>query len=170
MIQPAYCRTMARYNEWMNAKLYARAAALSEEDLRADLGAFFGSIFATFNHLLWADQVWMSRFTERPRPSAGIRERMYDDFDALQSAREATDREIRDWADGISTEWLAGTVSWRSGQDGGRRSHPAWLLVVHLFNHQTHHRGQITAMLTRLGHDPGDTDLPWMPESSEGTA
>jgi len=170
MIEPGYCRTMARYNEWMNAGLYELAACLPEEDLRADLGAHFGSIFATFNHLLWADQLWMSRFTGRPRPGVGIRERLYDDFDALRAAREAMDEEIRAWADGVTREWLAGTVSWRSGQDGGTRSRPAWLLVAHLFNHQTHHRGQITAMFTRLGHDPGVTDLPWMPGAGETTA
>ncbi len=163
MVEPEYCSTMARYNQWMNARLYASAALLSEDELRGDLGAFFGSIFATFNHLLWADQLWMSRFTARPRPAVGIGECMHDDFDALQSAREAMDREIREWADGVSRDWLADTISWRSGQDGGTRSRRAWLLAVHFFNHQTHHRGQITALLTRLGHDPGVTDLPWMP-------
>jgi len=163
MIEPDYCRAMARYNEWMNAGLYDLAATLPEGELRADGGAFFGSIFATLNHLLWADQLWLSRFTGRARPGVGIRERLYDDFDALRSARAAMDSEIRAWADGVTRAWLAGTVSWTSGQDGGLRSRPAWLLAVHLFNHQTHHRGQITALFTRLGYDPGVTDLPWMP-------
>jgi uncharacterized damage-inducible protein DinB len=167
MIEPSHCRVMAVYNAEMNERLYEVAASMPDGDRRADLGAFFDSIFATFNHLLWADQVWMSRFTSRARPGVGIRERMYDDFDALRRARQAMDEEIRTWADGVSRDWLAATVSWRSGQDGTTRSRPAWLLAVHLFNHQTHHRGQITAMMSRLGYDYGVTDVPWMPGVEE---
>ncbi len=163
MIEPDYCRVMARYNAWMNEGLYALAEGMTADELRSDLGAFFGSILATLNHLLWADQVWMSRFTGRERPSVGIRERMYDDFGALRDARRAMDEEIRTWADAVTRAWLAETISWRSGQDGGTRSRPAWLLAVHLFNHQTHHRGQITAMMSGLGYDYGVTDVPWMP-------
>lgn len=163
MIDRDYCLTMARYNQWMNERVYALCAEIPDADRRRDLGAFFDSIHGTLNHLLWADRVWLSRFTGRPRPAAGLREPLYEGFDDLHAARVDTDAEILAWAGGIDADWLAGTLSWTSGVDGTPRARPAWVLVTHLFNHQTHHRGQLTTLLTQLGHDPGVTDLPWMP-------
>ena len=168
MLDDAYCRTMAAYNRWMNERLYDLCGSLPDADRRRDLGAFFGSIHATLDHVLWADRVWLSRFTGEPRPAGALGEVQYPGFDALRAARGQVDAEIERWAAGVTDAWLRGSVSWTSGADGRTRSRPAWVLAAHLFNHQTHHRGQVTALLTRLGHDPGVTDLPWMPGLEAG--
>jgi uncharacterized damage-inducible protein DinB len=163
VIDRDYCLTMARYNRWMNERIYAACADIPDSERRRDLGAFFGSVHGTLNHLLWGDGVWMSRFTGRPRPAGGPSDQQHADFDALWAARRALDGEIEAWAAAVGDAWLAGELSWTSGIDGGTRSRPAWVLAVHLFNHQIHHRGQVTALMMQLGVDPGVTDLPWMP-------
>lgn len=163
MIDRAYCTTMAHYNHWMNERLYDVCAGLTDADRRRDLGAFFGSVHGTLDHLLWADQVWLGRFTGRPRPAAGPGEILHEAFDDLRRVRADVDAEILAWAEAVDPGWLAATLSWTSGADGATRTRPAWALVVHLFNHQAHHRGQLTTLLTQLGCDYGITDLPWMP-------
>ena len=72
------------------------------------------------------------------------------------------DQDILDWTAGLTEAWLAQPLSWTSGVDGQTRTRPGWLLACHLFNHQTHHRGQLTTLLSQMGHDVGATDLPWM--------
>ncbi|MDZ7748765.1 MAG: DinB family protein [Halofilum sp. (in: g-proteobacteria)] len=170
MIDRAYCTTMARYDRSMNERLYALCAGLPDGERRRDLGAFFGSVHATLEHLLWADQVWLSRFTGRPRPAAGLGERLHEDFADLRAVRAQVDAEIEAWAGRVDADWLASTLTWTSGADGATRARPAWVLVVHLFNHQAHHRGQLTTLLTQLGHDYGVTDLPWMPGLADDPA
>lgn len=163
MIDREYCSMLARYNRWMNERLYALCAELDDAERRRDLGAFFRSVHGTLNHLLWADLMWLSRFTGRPRPTTRIDEPVHEDFEALCRERVAVDREISEWAGTIDEAWLAAPFTWVSGADRSERTQPAWLLVVHFFQHQTHHRGQLTTLLMQLGRDPGVTDLPWMP-------
>jgi uncharacterized damage-inducible protein DinB len=140
MITPAYVRTMAAYNTEMNRRLYAAAARIPDAERRADRGAFWRSIHGTLVHLLWGDQVWMARFDGWPRPSVRIKESagMIDDFDTLAAERVKADERIA------------------SGREMKRQR---GFLVAHLFNHQTHHRGQAHAMITACGQPTGDTDL-----------
>lgn len=161
MISTDYVRLMARYNTWQNGSLYGAADTLSDADRRADRGAFFGSIHATLNHLLWADRMWMSRFagTERPEQNIKTSIALHADWDDLKAARTAFDRVVEDWAAGLAPEWLAGELTWFSGAVGREVTKPATFVVAHFFNHQTHHRGQVHAMLTAAGAKPGDTDL-----------
>ena len=72
MIDPAYVKRMARYNRWQNQNLFGVADHLSDEERRRERGAFFGSIHKTLSHLMWADQLWMSRLTDVPAPEGGI--------------------------------------------------------------------------------------------------
>ena len=126
--------------------------------------AWFGSIHATLNHLLWGDQIWMSRFAGTAKPkAAGIPDSaaMYETWDELKGERAAFDRIILDWAERLDPAWPDGDLTWLSGAVGRELSRPKWLLVAHLFNHQTHHRGQIHCMLTQAGVRPGTTDLPF---------
>lgn len=163
MIDRDYCQTMARYNQWMNDRLYDLCAGIDDAERRRDRGAFFGSIHGTLNHLLWADHMWLHRFTGRPKPVTRIDEPVHDDFDELRAARTATDTEIHDWAATLDADWLAAPFTWASSTSKTERTQPAWLLAVHFFQHQVHHRGQLTTLLAQLGHDYGVTDLPWMP-------
>jgi uncharacterized damage-inducible protein DinB len=165
MIGAVYVQRMARYNRWQNENLYGAAERLPAEEREKERGAFFGSIHKTLSHLLWADRVWMGRFTDQPRPLGGIRESvaLYPDWRALSEERAQFDRSIMTWADGVDDAWLARDQTYYSGATGRELTRPRWLLVTHLFNHQTHHRGQVHCMLTQAGSKPHDTDLPLTP-------
>jgi uncharacterized damage-inducible protein DinB len=147
----------------MNQKVYAVCAGIDDAERRRDRGAFFRSVHGTLNHLLFGDRIWMGRFTGRAYAYAPMGEDLYADFEELRAAREAMDEDIIAWSAGLTEAGLREDLSWTSGVDGVTRSRPRWLLASHLFNHQTHHRGQLTTLLTQLGHDVGPTDLPWMP-------
>jgi uncharacterized damage-inducible protein DinB len=164
MITPDYVRAMARYNRWQNESIYGAADGLADEQRKEQRGAFFGSIHGTLNHLLWADQIWMSRFAGTPKPNAPDIPRstgMFEAWGELKRERQGFDGVISAWADGIEPGWLEGDLTWFSGAAGREVTKPRWLLVTHLFNHQTHHRGQVHCMLTQCGVKPGPTDLPF---------
>lgn len=163
MIDPSYARTMARYNRWQNQSLYDAASTLDDAVRRAERGAFFGSIHGTLNHLLWADQAWLNRLTDTPPPrSRSIKDSisLHEGWDELRSARKAFDETIITWADALDEASLAGDLSWHSASAGRLMTTPRALAVAHMFNHQTHHRGQVHCMLTQCGARPDDTDLP----------
>ncbi len=158
---------MARYATWQNAAQLEAADGLDDAARRAPRGLFFGSIMGTMNHLLWADQIWLHRFAGTGLPRvASIAESpgLCADWASLRRERRHVDAVIRDWAESLDPAWLAGTLTWFSGAAGRDVSRPRTLLVVHLFNHQTHHRGQIHAALTAAGCRTAATDLPFMPE------
>lgn len=166
MISVAYVRTMAHYNTWQNRNIYGAAAQLNDTQRKEDRGAFFGSIHATLNHLLWADQMWLMRFGAAPRPRAetiteGLTQ--FQDWDTLAAERTRFDAHIQSWADKLDPTALEGDLMWFSGSAGREMSTPKMLAVTHLFNHQTHHRGQVHALLTGFGIKPGVTDLPFGP-------
>ncbi len=166
LVTPDYCRLMARYNAWQNTGLRRMVAAMDPAALTADRGAFFGSIMATLNHLLWADQIWLHRLAGHPAPQGGIAQSVtLTPTAAVWGAeRFRTDGRLTLWAEGLRAVDLVGDLSWYSGTAGRQVSRPLGLIVTHLFNHQTHHRGQVHAMLTAAGQRPGDTDLFLMPE------
>ena len=165
-IAPAFAVQMARYNAWQNANLYGAAAGLTEAARRQDRGAFFGSIHDTLGHVLWADRMWLSRLTDAPAPSrdtarAGVPD---IDWDALRDARDRTDAEIHAWAEALTEADLDRDLTWRSGLSSAELTEPMPVIVIHLFNHQTHHRGQVHAMLTAAGAVPHETDFAWLPD------
>lgn len=167
MISLDHVRTFARYNAWQNVSIYGAAGMLSDAERKEPRGAFFGSIHATLNHLLWGDRMWMSRFAQWPRPAPSNIAQSVDyhaRWDDLKSERLETDSKIIAWADALAPDWLAGDLSYFSGAAGRQISKPRWVFVAHMFNHQTHHRGQVHCLLTQMGANPGDTDLPFMPD------
>jgi uncharacterized damage-inducible protein DinB len=170
MISPAYVRTMAAYNGEMNRRLYAAAGRLEDAARRADRGAFWGSIHATLGHLVWGDTMWMSRFAGGPRPAVPLRESggWLADWAALVAAREALDARITAWAARIDAAWLAGELTWMSGAARREMRAGRGFLVVHFFNHQTHHRGQAHALITAAGETTEDTDLMLVVNESAG--
>ncbi|HWT71507.1 MAG TPA: DinB family protein [Oxalicibacterium sp.] len=169
MITPEYAHLLARYNRWMNEKIYAACEQMDDAERKADRGAFFKSVHSTLNHLVWADAMWLGRFTkgtplERPVPAVSAGTDMYGDWQELKAARDELDDALKAWAAGLNPSWLAGEFSWYSGITKTTRSGPAWQSVVHMFNHQTHHRGQVTTLLSQRGIDIGATDLMMMPK------
>lgn len=163
MITPDYILLMTRYNCWQNESLVGTADGLTAEARELDRGAYFGSILATFSHLLWGDEIWMARFDGGAVPGIGIADSPAFETDWLRfkERRVATDRRIGDWAEGLGD--ADGTLRWMSGALGREVERPLALCIAHFFNHQTHHRGQIHAILTAAGARPGDTDLFIMP-------
>ncbi len=164
MIEPEAFERYAKYNAWMNGKLYEVCGTLDDDLRKRDQGAFFKSIHSTLNHILFGDRAWMGRFTGREYEIKPIGVDLYDDFDALQSARREMDQDILAWTASLDRAWLAENLTWASMSDGKTRSRLAWHLVLHMFNHQTHHRGQLTTLLSQQGLDIGATDMPWMPD------
>jgi len=158
-----YASAMAAYNRWMNEKVYAAAAELSDEERKRDLGAAFGSVHGTLNHLLWGDTAWMQRFRGEPLTVKSPDEELYSNFEELLAARRAMDEEIAAWAAGLDDSWGDAPFSVYSVTYRRHFARPAWALLAHMFNHQTHHRGQLTTLLSQLGKDAGITDLPMMP-------
>lgn len=161
---------LAVYNKTMNARLYDAAGRLDAREIALNRGAFFGSILGTFNHLLVADRLWLHRFAARnyrsatlegveafPSPTA-LDETLYQDFDPLRRERGRTDTLILQWIGALVPEDLVGDLTYVD--TAGRPTvKPFRHVVSHFFNHQTHHRGQVTALLTQAGLDVGVTDL-----------
>lgn len=167
MIGVEYVQTMATYNRWQNRSLYRAAGGLSDATRRVDRGVFFGSIHATLNHLLWADTLWMSRFAGWAKPRKGsIRESVNEceTWDDLAAGRADLDQRIKAWAFALRPADLGGDLTWHSAAVEREITKPRALLYVHFFNHQTHHRGQVHALLTVEGARLADTDLPLMPD------
>lgn len=165
MIDLAYVQHMARYNRWQNESLYAAADTLSNDERQRERGAFFGSIHKTLSHLMWGDRIWMHRFAGTPKPEGGIPQSvaLYPGWDGLRRERAVFDQVILNWSERLDPAWLAGDLAWFSGAAKRELTRPAWLLVTHFFNHQTHHRGQVHCMLTQAGAKPDDTDLMLTP-------
>jgi uncharacterized damage-inducible protein DinB len=163
MIDPAHCQLMAEYNEWMNRKLYAACGLLSQPDLHEDRGAFFKSIYLTLNHIAYSDLAFLSRFTGEPPVVPQLGEDLFGTFDRLRTEREALDARLMVWCASLTTDWLTLPLTYTSKVDGRERTVPRWALVTHLFNHQTHHRGQVTTLFSQRGVDIGSTDIPFMP-------
>ena len=157
-----HARTMARYNRWMNRKLYDASAKLSDAQRKEDRRAFFKSIHGTLNHLLVGDSVWMGRFQGPAFVPTSLAQELHADFGELRAAREAMDQRILDWAANLTDAVLASELQYTSIVNAQPRRMAMDLAVVHFFNHQTHHRGQVTTLLSQFGIDPGVTDLMWM--------
>jgi uncharacterized damage-inducible protein DinB len=167
MISPDYIRLMAAYTSWQNRSIYGAADTLSDAARREDRGAFFGSIHATLNHLLWGDQLWLHRLGGTPAPTQPDipgSVNLVADWSDLRSLRQDTDQALLDWSERVRPADLEGNLGWYSGAVQAQVSRPRWALVIQLFNHGTHHRGQVHAMLTAAGAHPDDTDVPFMPD------
>lgn len=164
MITPGYVRTMAAYNAELNRRTFAAADTLTDAQRREDAGAFFGSLHATLAHILWADRGWMSRFAGWEKLDVGIADsgRWVADWSDLREQRTAADTRLKAWAAGVAETDLAGDLVWYSGSAGREMTRPRWLAIAHMFNHQTHHRGQAHALLTSFGAKTEATDLPFV--------
>ncbi len=173
MITGAYAREMSRYNQWQNSQLAEFLQALTSEELTRERGAFFGSILGTANHLLWGDWIWMSRFDKGPGPESnihrkggGIHESVYlcPDLASWLSLRKTVDIRIADWANTLGDDLITGPFTWYSAAKEGDITLPYAQCIMHFFNHQTHHRGQLHKMLTETGSEAPVSDLVFLPQ------
>lgn len=167
MIDPAFVQTMARYNAWQNKQITAALEPVPQAVLTVDRRAFFGSIFATLNHLLWGDQMWLNRFDpsiDKPAVGADKNTELTPTFAVWSAERFKTDALISAWAKSLRSIDLQGNLTWFSGMTGKELSKPFGMCVMHMFNHQTHHRGQVHAMMTAAGIEAVVSDLAFMPD------
>lgn len=146
----AAAQRFARYNRGANARLYAACAQLSDEERRKPRQAFFKSIHGTLNHIMVGDRIWLSRFRGTAMPSTDLGAILFEDFADLHAARQALDEDIVVFADTLTPTFLDGTIRYVSNA-GVASADPAAVLILHFFNHQTHHRGQVHDMLTQTG-------------------
>lgn len=148
----AHYEMFAAYNRWANRRLYDRAALLADADYRADRGAFFGSVHATLNHLLVTDRIWMRRFSGEGETYPRLDLILHEDFSGLREAREAEDERIVSWFGSLDDRALQGTFTYRPvSRPEQEITQPLGPALAHFFNHQTHHRGQVHAVMTGIG-------------------
>ncbi len=165
-----HIKLMATYNEWINIRLYEAAMTLTDDLLSANQKAFFGSILGTLNHLVVADTIWLKRFTTHPAkftPLTVMHEHLmptsldqvlYTDIRRLWSQRKTLDAIILDWANAV-TESDLDYVFHYANMKGIESDRNFYSILLHFFNHQTHHRGQATTLLCQQSVDVGVTDL-----------
>ncbi|MCO5159706.1 MAG: DinB family protein [Mesorhizobium sp.] len=161
-------RMFAAYNVWANAQLYDAAHDLSVDEFNRDTGAFFRSMTGTLNHILVADRIWMKRFTGEGQAPATLDAILFSDFAKLRAAREAEDRRIADYVEGLTEKALAGRFTYMTVTDMRTVSQRLAPALAHLFNHQTHHRGQAHAILTSLGRPSPTLDLIYFQRTENG--
>ncbi|EJM98756.1 DinB family protein [Phyllobacterium sp. YR531] len=159
---------LAAYNRWVNERLYLAAAELDDEEYRRDTGAFFGSLHRTLNHLLVTDRIWMFRFTGEGDAPKTLDAILHDTFDALKAAREKEDARILTWVRGLDSAAIAGRFTYTTVSDMRTISQRLAPALAHLFNHQTHHRGQAHGILTTLGKTAPSFDLIQFQRTEEG--
>jgi uncharacterized damage-inducible protein DinB len=163
---PDYILSMARYNRWMNESLWTVCAALPDEARKADVGGSFRSIHGLLNHMLLGDRLWLGRFTGVPYQVPSLTQELYADFDELRRERAVTDDAIDRWAAetaALSPEELTRTLWFHSVALNRRCGISWWHAIMQFFNHQTHHRGQLTSLLHQAGCDFGLVDILWAP-------
>jgi uncharacterized damage-inducible protein DinB len=168
-------RLFAKYNSWINERLYAACEQLNDEARKRERGAFFGSIHRTLNHIVVTDQIWLRRFAksgiENSMPFAALEDSLfeipeayrldmvpYEDWTELKAKRLRLDAAINLWTADMPEAYPSSTMRY-SNSKGLERTHPAWQAMTHLFNHQTHHRSQAITLLTQAGVDVGVTDM-----------
>lgn len=151
-------KRQALYNRLANERLYEACARLSDAARKQPRQAFFKSIHGTLNHIMVGDCIWLGRFEGRDLPSTGLDAVLYDDFDELRAARAAEDARIERFAASLTPDFLAGGLRYVNNA-GQACDDPTVVLVTHLFNHQTHHRGQVHDMLTQTEVAPPSLDL-----------
>ena len=150
---------MARFNRWVNGRIYETVSALDDDAYREDRSAFFGSIHNTLNHLLVVDRLWSGRIRGVETGITSLAQVLYDDFEALREARVQEDERLIELVDGLSDVQLQRPVQYTRMLGTGTEEARAGHILITLFNHQTHHRGQVHAMLTQAGLTPPDLDV-----------
>ncbi|GFE67785.1 DinB family protein [Chroococcus sp. FPU101] len=158
-----YIKTLCSYNCWMNEKIYSICQNIPDAVRKEDKGAFFKSIHGTLNHILLADRIWLGRFKNNLFKVNSLEQELYSDFVTLWQERQKTDQDIENWINNLTEHQLAQPFRYHSIVRKKDHTYLLGHLVLHFFNHQTHHRGQVTTLIKQVGYEPGVTDLLWLP-------
>ena len=161
---------MASYNQRMNRSTYEAASTLSTDELERDCGAFFGSIIGTLNHILVGDIIWLKRFANHQvafpaldyvrviEAPVSLDATLYSQFGELAEARTKMDDVVVQFTSELTDEAISCSLDY-SNTKGQPFVKNFGYLLQHFFNHQTHHRGQVSTLLCQAGVDVGVTDL-----------
>lgn len=153
---------MAEYNAWANTRLYRMAGQLTDEQYRRDVSVYFRNLHGTLNHLLIADRIWMSRLTGSGPLPVRLDAILYEELAQLAEARRGEDERIVRFVESLTDAQLDASIEYRT-LNGAAQQQKMREVLAHLFNHQTHHRGQAHAILTTLGvKEPDSLDVLWM--------
>jgi len=170
LMQHAGASLLARYNSWMNKRLMERADVMGSARIEVDQQAYFSSIFGSFQHIMVGDLVWLrcygvtpafaslaTSLVHFPEPTA-LNAPLYKTWAEFKEARLELDQLVSEWIQSLDDHSLQTSIHYASIK-GIKAWQPLWILLTHLFNHQTHHRGQITTLMMQQGYDPGVTDM-----------
>ncbi|MDJ0949655.1 MAG: DinB family protein [Alphaproteobacteria bacterium] len=156
---PGLVRTFAAYNRWANERLYQACAQLDDDTYKAPRQAFFGSIHGTLNHILVGDRIWLGRISGTGAPGIErLDQVLYDDLTSLRAARAEEDARISEVVDKVDAAALDRLLVY-TNMAGDPFETPLGLVFAHMFNHQTHHRGQVHDMLSQTTVPPPPLDL-----------
>ena len=158
-----YFELMAQYNQWVDSKIHDVCLGIPDELRKKHMGAFFKSIHSTLNHIYYGDLAWLVRLCENTFTPRQIDVDLYEDFNELKEVQEKMESDIIDWVNSLAPEKLNQTFDYVSNVNNFSRTLPIWVLANHMFNHQTHHGGQVTTLMKQPGFEPGITDIPWLP-------
>lgn len=162
---------MAEYNQLMNQRIVAAAEQLSEAAFNEDKGAFFGSVNRTLNHIMVGDVLWLKRFAKHPALATSLKamdefpmpesldQLLFAEIAAFKQQREKLDAIILQWCGTLEAEAIDSNLEYANTR-GEKHAKHLGALILHVFLHQVHHRGQVTTLLSQEGIDFGDTDLP----------
>jgi uncharacterized damage-inducible protein DinB len=149
-----HLRRMAHYNAWANSRLYDACAQLPETEYRKPRRAFFGSIHGTLNHLLVVDWIWLARIEGKGSPQVRLDDQPCASLEELREARDVEDARMIRLVDGYTEDDLGRSVRYRLITRPEEAETPLDVCWVHLFNHQTHHRGQVHDQLSQTEVPP----------------
>ncbi|MGK7918387.1 MAG: DinB family protein [Trichodesmium sp.] len=158
-----YCQRLSQYNYWMNEKIYQVCESIPDTVRRENKGAFFDSIHGTLNHILLADKLWLSRFQNYIFEFESLRQELIAEFYLLWQERQKTDQEIQDYIQSLTEEKLSESLTFISRSQKRECKFPLWHALLHFFYHQTHHRGQLTTLISQSNKDFGVTALLFLP-------
>ena len=156
-------KALASYNTWANEQTRMECEKLSHAQITKEVGAFFGSIYGTLNHSMVADRIWMARFLGEVEFASPLDAILFEHPAAFWAERARLDASIVAFGADVTTDWLSQSLTFGRVSSPVRRTRPRWALVVHMFNHATYHRGQVTTLMKQMGFDPAETDFPAAP-------
>lgn len=168
MNSTAMLKQMADYSHWMNQRLYTVCAGMKDEERKCDLNTFFRSIHGTLNHILLVDRLWFARIHNETIAIPSFDQELFADFRDLDAARKSTDDDITSLIKSLKAQDFDRVISYTSLVSKTETTLPLGIVMLHLFMHQTHHRGQVTAMISQLGYDYGSTDISYFVSSKWG--
>ena len=150
---------LANFNTWANTKIFSSCMELDDSEYKKDRGAFFSSIHGTLNHSLVVDRAYISRIEGKDHSLKSLDQILYENLFQLEEARKKEDKHLVDLVNSLSEESIHKEITYK-GFETGITTYTINLILITLFNHQTHHRGQVHNMLSQAGIQPPQIDIP----------